>query len=128
MMTRTETSPAAQRGMTTLGLLILLVFIGIFVYAGVRLVPVYLEDLKISGTFAQLEQSFSDGASSKAEIEKAIRNRFDVESVRVISAKDVKVRRTGTGYEVSIEYTNRQPFLFNIFFAVDFSHRVQLDR
>ena len=129
MTMRTQTPPAAQRGMTTLGLLILLVFICVFVYAGIRLVPVYLEDMKIAGTFAQLEQEYAGNAPSKIDIQSTISKRFDVESVRVVSYKDVKIRRTGSGgYEVSIEYTNRQPFLFNIFFAVDFSHRVQLDR
>ena len=92
-MRRMQTSPAAQRGMTTLGLLILLVFLGTFAYAGIRLVPVYLEDLKIAGTF-----------------------------------KNVKIRKTGRGYDVSIDYTNKTPFLFNIYFAVDFSHRVSLER
>lgn len=127
-MRRMQTSHAAQRGMTTLGLLILLVFLGIFAYAGIRLVPVYLEDLKIAGTFSKLEQEFSGSPSTRSEIQSSIGKRFDVESVRVVSYKDVKIRKTGNGYEVSIEYTNKQPFLFNISFAVDFSHRVLLER
>ena len=127
-MRRMQTSPAAQRGMTTLGLLILLVFLGTFAYAGIRLVPVYLEDLKIAGTFRKLEQEFSGGASTKTEIQKSIGKSFDVESVRVISSKQVKIKKTGRGYDVSIDYTNKTPFLFNIYFAVDFSHRVSLER
>lgn len=127
-MRRMQTSHAAQRGMTTLGLLILLIFIGIFLYAGVRLVPVYLEDLKISGTFKKLGQEFSGGDSSKAAIQKSIGKSFDVESVRVISYKDVKIKKTGKGYDVSISYTNKTPFLANVSFAVDFSHQVSLER
>ncbi|MEO0345926.1 MAG: DUF4845 domain-containing protein [Pseudomonadota bacterium] len=127
-MTRMQTNPTRQTGMTTLGLLILLVFIGIFLYAGVRLLPVYLEDLKIAGTFKSLEQEFSGGANSKVAIEKSIGKRFDVESVNVIASKDIKIRKTSRGYDVSIDYTNKQPFLFNIYFAVDFSHRVSLER
>ncbi|MEN0043224.1 MAG: DUF4845 domain-containing protein [Pseudomonadota bacterium] len=123
-----QTNLTRQAGMTTLGLLILLVFIGIFLYAGVRLVPVYLEDLKIAGTFKSLEQEFSGGANSKAAIQRSIGKRFDVESVNVIASKDIKIRKTGRGYDVSIDYTNKQPFLFNIYFAVDFSHQVSLER
>lgn len=127
-MKRMQTNRAAERGMTTLGLLILLVFVGIFLYAGVRLVPVYLEDLKISGTFKKLEEEFSGGATNKREIQKSIGKRFDVESVTVISSKDVKIRKTGRGYDVSIDYTNKQPFLFNVYLAADFSHKVSLER
>lgn len=127
-MKRMQINRAAERGMTTLGLLILLVFVGIFLYAGVRLVPVYLEDLKISGTFKKLEEEFSGGSTTKREIQKSIGKRFDVESVTVISSKDVKIRKTGRGYDVSIDYTNKQPFLFNVYLAADFSHKVSLER
>ena len=46
----------------------------------------------------------------------------------MISYKDVKIRKTGRGYEVAIDYTYRTPFLFNIYVAVDFSHQVSLER
>ena len=38
-----------QRGMTTLGLIILIAFVGIFVMAGIRLTPVYLNYMKVAG-------------------------------------------------------------------------------
>ena len=35
-----------QAGMTTLGLIILVVFVGLFAFAGIRLTPVYLNYVK----------------------------------------------------------------------------------
>lgn len=127
-MMRRQTTRTAQRGMTTLGLIILLAFLGIFAYAGIRLVPVYLEDMKISGTFRELKKELNGNGADKRTIQNSISRRFDVESVRVISYRDVSVRRVGNGYEVKIEYTNKTPFLGNISFAVDFFHRVEIER
>ncbi len=36
-----------ERGMTVLGLLILVAFVGMFVYAGIRLTPIYIEYMAV---------------------------------------------------------------------------------
>ena len=36
-----------QAGITTLGLVILVIFIGLFAFAGIRLTPVYLNYMKV---------------------------------------------------------------------------------
>ena len=42
-------SKRQQAGMTTLGLIILVVFVGLFAFAGIRLTPVYLNYMKVAG-------------------------------------------------------------------------------
>lgn len=117
-----------QRGITALGAIILVTFIGLFVYAGMRLVPVYLENMKIAGTFSKLADEFDGQATSRVAILKSMEKRFDVDSVTVISYRDVKVQKTGAGYDLSVEYEHVAPFIANVSFSVKFNNKVSLRR
>ncbi|MEM8548125.1 MAG: DUF4845 domain-containing protein [Pseudomonadota bacterium] len=113
-----------QRGRTALGVLILVLFVGLFVYGGIRLVPVYLEDMKISSTFESVETELGGQNATRREILSAIEKRFDVDSVKILRPRDVEVKKVETGYELSVSYINTVPFLANVSFACQFNHRV----
>ncbi len=117
-----------QRGITALGLLILLAFVGLFVFAGIRLVPVYLEHMKIESVMTGVEKEFDGNGPSQRAIMNYIEKRFDVESVNVISVRDVKIRRNGDAYDVVASYSNKTPFIANVSFEVDFEKKVTVRR
>jgi hypothetical protein len=50
---------ARQRGMTFLGLLILILVVGTWVYAAIRVVPLYLENMKIASTLEKVRDEYS---------------------------------------------------------------------
>ena len=111
-----------------LSLIIIAVFVGLFVYAGLRLVPVYLENMKVTGTFESLEEEFSGNDPSRTALQQAVEKRFDIESVTVISHRDVEIKKTGTGYDVMVQYSHKVPYLANVSFIVDFDHKVAIAR
>ncbi|MEO1581137.1 MAG: DUF4845 domain-containing protein [Pseudomonadota bacterium] len=117
-----------QQGMTTLGLIILVAFIAMFVYAGLRLFPVYMEDMKIKGAFASLEDELSGTDFSRRDVQNGLEKRFDIESVRVISFRDVEFTKTSSGYDISVSYTNKVGYMANVSFAVDFKHQASIVR
>ena len=117
-----------QRGMTTLGMLILIAFVGLFVFAGIRLVPVYLEHMKIESVLNGVVKEFDGQSPSTQDMRLYIQKRFDVESVNIIRAQDVKVKRDGESYVISAKYANTTPFLANVSFQVDFDKEVVVRR
>ncbi|MEL7023663.1 MAG: DUF4845 domain-containing protein [Pseudomonadota bacterium] len=117
-----------QSGMTTIGLILLMMFLTLFVYAAMRLVPVYLEDQKISGAFASVEEEFTGTDFSRRDLVDGLQRRFEVESVNAVSWKEVEFIKTGSGYDVKVRYTNKVSYLANISFTVDFSHSVSVVR
>lgn len=117
-----------QQGMTMLGMLILIAFVGLFVFAGIRLVPIYLEHMKIQSVLAGVETEFDGQRATPKDIFVYIEKRFNVESVRVIKARDVAIQRNGDAIEVSAIYSNKTPFVANVSFAVDFDERVVVRR
>ncbi len=117
-----------QAGMTTLGMIILAAFIGLIAFGGLRLTPVYLNYFKIVGVVNGVQEEFDGQANSASAIRSSIARRFDVESVGVITARDVTVTAVDGGYEVRAEYDHTAPFIANISFTVHFDKRAVLRR
>jgi hypothetical protein len=117
-----------QAGITTLGLIILVSFLGIFAFAAIRLTPVYLNYMKVAGVVQGVREEFDGQNASSSSIRKSISRRFDIESVGVIVAKDVKVKKVSDGYEVAATYSHKAPFIANVSFLVDFDARAVIRR
>jgi len=121
-------SKQRQAGMTTLGLVILVSFIGTFAFAGLRLTPIYLNYMKVAGVVAGVHDEFDGANATSAMIRRSILRRFDIESVGQITARDVKVTKVDGGYEVAATYSHKAPFVANVSFIVDFDKRVLVRR
>jgi hypothetical protein len=117
-----------QAGMTTLGLIILVAFIGMFAFAGIRLAPVYLNYMKIVGVVDGVTAEFDGTGASRSAVRKSIARRFDIESVGQITARDVKVTAVDGGFEVAATYSHKAPFISNVSFLVDFDKRTLVRR
>jgi len=117
-----------QEGMTTLGIIILVAFIGIFAFAAIRLVPVYLNYMKIATVVSGVADEFDGAGANSAMIRSSISRRFDVEMISQIRAKDVTVKKVDGGYEVAAVYAHKAPFIANVSFVVDFDTRSMVRR
>lgn len=117
-----------QAGMTTLGLIILVAFVGVFAFGAIRLTPVYLNYMKVVGVVNGVEEEFDSTGASRTAIRSSISRRFDIESVSEIQARDVKVISVDGGFEVVAVYSHKAPFVANISFVVDFDKRVIVRR
>ena len=121
-------SKHSQAGMTTLGLIILVSFVGIFAFAGIRLTPVYLNYMKVAGVVSGVHKEFDGANATRSSIRNSISRRFDIESVGEITAREVKVTKVEGGHEVAATYSHKAPFVANVSFVVDFDKRVLVRR
>ena len=113
-----------QGGMTTLGFLILAVFVGLFAFAFIRLTPVYLNYMKVAGVLDGVHKEFDGQNPSRNAIRTSISRRFDVESVSQISARDIDVKNDNNGFIVQATYDHTAPFIGNVSFTVHFDKQV----
>jgi hypothetical protein len=127
--------PAAGRsvlrredGMTTIGLIVLVAFVGLFAFAGIRLTPVYLNYTKVLGVINGVQEEFDGTNPSRSAIRNSISRRFDVESVGEISARDITVTSVDGGFEVRANYEHVTPFIANVSFSVEFDKSVLVRR
>lgn len=117
-----------QAGMTTLGMIILAIFVGLFAFGTIRLIPVYMNYLKIAGVIDGVHTEFDGKGPTSTGLKTSIRRRFDVESVGVITARDVAVTSVDGGFEISAVYDHTSPFIANVSFTVHFNKTVLVRR
>jgi hypothetical protein len=120
--------PRREAGMTTLGLLILIAFVGLFAFAGIRLTPVYLNYMKVVGVVNGVQEEFDGQNASRAAIRNSIGRRFDIESVAEVTARDVAVNAVDGGFEVVAQYDHTAPFIANVSFTVHFNKKALVRR
>ena len=125
---RSHRTPSRERGMTTLGMLILASFIGLFAFGAIRLAPVYLNYFKVKGVIEGVHQEFDGQNPSRSAIRTSINRRFEVESVSVVSNTDVKVTPDDGGFLVEASYDHTTPFIGNLYFTVRFDKQVLVRR
>ncbi len=109
-----------QAGVTTLGFIILALFIGLFAFGAIRLTPVYLNYMKVVGVVDGVVTEFDGQKPTRQAMRTSISRRFDVESVSVITAREVTVTAVDGGFNVSAVYDHTSPFIGNISFSVHF--------
>jgi len=117
-----------ENGMTTVGLIILVAFIGLCAFAGIRLTPVYLNYMKIVGVINGVYDEFDGQNASRSQIRSSIQRRFDVESVGQINARQISVTAVDGGFEVRAQYDHVAPFIANVSFSVHFDKKALVRR
>jgi hypothetical protein len=114
--------------MTFLGILVLVVVVGSWVYAGIRLVPKYLEYMRVAETLEQVRDEFnSNPGSTEFMIRKAIERRFDIEMVEVITSTDVEIDKDGGAFNVRASYEDTVPLVANVSFLIEFDKSVVIN-
>lgn len=121
-------NPARQKGMTTLGFLILAAFIGLFAFAAIRLAPVYLNYLKVAGVLNGVHDEFDSQNPTRAAIRTSINRRFEIESVSVLTDRDIKVTADNAGFLIEAHYDHTTPYIGNLYFTVRFDKKVLVRR
>ncbi len=115
-------------GMTAVGFIILVIFVGLFAFAAIRLAPVYLNYMKVAGVLNGVFEEFDSQNPTSAAIRTSISRRFGVESVSVISYRDIKVTADSGGFLVEADYDHTTPFIGNVYFTVSFQKDVLVRR
>ena len=103
-------------------------FLGLFAFAIIRLIPLYLNYMKVVGVIDGVFEEFDGQGAKGAAIRRSISNRFNVESVSQITYRDVSVTAVDGGLQVSAIYDHSTPFISNISFTVHFDKTVIVRR
>ncbi len=120
-------SRRSQAGITVIGFLILAVLVGIVGYAGLKLVPLYIQNMQMSRVLTDVRQELDGRNATVGQIRTALSRRFDIEGIQ-LPPDSVKINQARNGYEVSIRHENRTPFIADIWFLVTFDKKVEIRR
>ena len=117
---------ARQRGVTAIGWLVLLIPIGIIIYAGIRLIPVYLNYMSVARSMGALTDEYKTGGANPDSIRSSLQKHFDVEGIDYPSVKDINITRDGQGWLIEAAYYDQAPLFLHITLQVQFDKTVTL--
>ena len=121
-------SAPREAGITTIGFIVLAIFVSVFAFGVLRLTPVYLNYMKVASALNGVFDEYDSQNPTRAAIRMSISRRFDVDNVNIISHRDIKVIPDNAGFLVVAEYDHTAPFIGNINFTVKFNKETLVRR
>ncbi len=116
-----------QQGMTFIGLLILLGVVGLIGYGVIRLVPVYLNYMKVTRTMEQVATEFKGDQADPARMLVALDRHWTIEDITEISPKDIEIVKDENGLSMHAEYDHKVDYIGNVFLLVHFDKTVKVE-
>ena len=118
-----------NNGLTLLGFLIVLAVVMFFAYAGMRLVPLYIEYNALLNAMQTLQNDPSAKSKSPIQIKQQIEDSLWVSySTENIKREHMRISKTSQGVKVRVAYEVRRPFLGNVDLVAKFDHSVVLSK
>jgi Domain of unknown function (DUF4845) len=115
-----------QQGMTFIGLLCVLALVGVIVYAGIRLAPIYLNYMKIARTLDSVAAEAKGDNPDPAALRALIDRHFNIEDPTNVTAKDIEITKDEGGVEMHVAYDDTVPYVGNVSLSVHFDKTVKV--
>jgi hypothetical protein len=115
-----------QQGMTFIGLLCVLALAGAIVYAGIRLVPLYLNYMKIARALDAVATETKGDSPDPGALRVAIDRQFNIDDPTGITAKDVEITKDDGGVQMHVAYDDSVPYVANVSLSVHFEKTVKV--
>ena len=104
-----------QEGLTLIGFLIVLVIVLFFAYAGMRVVPMYLEYHALTNAMAKLEDDpYAKGMAPNKIKESITTSLWASYASNNIKNEHIRISKKSGGVNVRVAYEIREPFIGNI--------------
>ena len=111
-----------QKGMTMISWAVVLVFIGFHFMMAIKIVPFFAEDHTIAGAWAKLGNEASLVGETPQKIRAFVLRRLKLNNVYSLNNDDIKIKRSGGYYIVSVAYEPRGKILGKLDFIMSFKH------
>ncbi len=117
-----------QQGMTAISFIILAAIVALIGFAGLKLTPIYLENMKIQKTLADVKAEFDGTNPSIRYIRSAIGKRLVIEMIDTLKPQDFTIKKSERGYSVRAQYERRASFIGNLYLLGVFNNSVEILR
>ena len=115
-----------QRGLSLIGWLLLLILVGGWVYAAVRVVPAYIEDGEIATSLKGVK---SDARTMPlSDIQRELVGQLTINSIDDVNANEFKFTMNGDQLTISIDHPIEKKLVGNLSFVVHSRHSITVTR
>jgi hypothetical protein len=103
-----------QNGITLVGFIIILGIVGLFIYVGMKLIPMYTEYYSVKQAMKGLSMEPGINNSSPDHIRSLFTRRLYVNYSENVEPKHVKIERIEGGWRMNVAYEVRKPIIANL--------------
>ena len=114
-----------QQGVTAVGWLIILSLIAFFVFLGLKLFPIYLENFNVQGSMNSLAKETGLHKKTKAEIRRLLNKKLNINNIRSIKKKDIKISKRGKIVTVTVDYSVTTPLMGALTLLAEFHEEAE---
>jgi Domain of unknown function (DUF4845) len=112
--------------MTFIGLLCILALVGIIGYAGLRLVPLYLNYMKVARSMDATAADFKSDNPDLDGIRRSLEKHWQIEDISSVDSKDVELLKDEGRVSLHVSYDDSTPFMSNVSLSVHFDKTVKV--
>ena len=103
-----------QGGMTMLGFLITLSVVILFIFCGMKIVPMYIEYYSVKKMLATISGNPEAASASKDKIRGLFAKSLQIDYVKIITPEMLKIETTDSGYNLVVDYERREELVANL--------------
>ena len=103
-----------QGGMTLIGFIIVLAVAGVFIYTGMKVIPMYSEYYAVKQALAGLSEEPEITQKSPAQIQDLFFRRLYISYAEDVKPEHVKIERIDNGWRMKVSYEVRRPLIYNL--------------
>ncbi|MBK7542115.1 MAG: DUF4845 domain-containing protein [Candidatus Competibacteraceae bacterium] len=116
-----------QRGMTVIGMLLLMIAIAFVALVGMKVIPMYIQYYSIKSTIESIRKEPQLAQMSVPDIQNAIQKRFDIGYVENVQARDLKIRNDRGGRVIDLVYNDERELFYKLFVVLKVSEAIPLN-
>ena len=117
----------AQAGMTALGFLFLAVLVGAVGFAGLKVTPMYIKNMRMSTILDDVKRDLSGNGPTPQSIRYELAKRFSVEDIN-LDVDAMKITQSKNGFTLRVQYDERASYVANVYLVVAYDKQVEITR
>lgn len=111
-----------QKGMTTIGWIVMIAIVGFNGLVAINVAPVYFTDSNVASLWRNLESDSTLVGKGIREIRESVGKRLKVNNVYDIKKDDIDIKKEKGFYVVTIKYEPRGKIIGSLDYIITFEH------
>lgn len=115
-----------QRGMTVIGMLLLIIVIAFAALVGMKVIPMYIQYYSIKSTIESVRKEPQLAQMGAQDIQNAIQKRFDIGYVNNVTARELKIRNDRGGRVLDLIYQDERELFYGLYAVLKVNEAILL--
>jgi type II secretory pathway pseudopilin PulG len=115
-----------QQGMTMIGMLFVLGLVGVILYGGIRVAPLYLNYMKVARSMEATASEFKTENPEIGGMRRSLEKHWQIEDINSVEAKDVDIEKDEGGVTMHVAYDDSSPYISNLSLTMHFDKTVKV--